>query len=200
MGQAVLVGKSFWTPEEDATLRELTAEGHSSSEIGRRMDKTKGSIISRQHRLLIRSAIPPPGKGPAWTEEEIVRLLYLIAGGYHDPEIAKALKKTTSSVRNRRTRMGIRASASARRVRPPPSQRKMPPVFINLNLPEVVPLKVSLLDLRRRHCRFVCDEKDADGLYFYCGHPVVHGTSWCPGHSQLVYLHPERRSFLQAAE
>ena len=181
------MGKTFWTTDEDATLRRLTAEGLSTREIGAFMHKTKGSIISRQHRLLLRSLVPPSGKGPAWTDEETTTLRGLIARGFADPEIAQTMGKSLSSVRNRSTRLGI--------IRP----RRSKPIRVQIDFSHfVVPLKISLLDLRRRHCRFVCDEKDNDGLQVYCGHPAVHGTSWCSGHLQFVSL--THRVSLQAAE
>lgn len=40
-----------WTPEEDATLRALYAEGKSFAEIGRAVGRTKNATISRSRKL-----------------------------------------------------------------------------------------------------------------------------------------------------
>ena len=40
-----------WSPEEDARLRGLWDEGHSTAEIARRMGRTKNSVVGRVHRL-----------------------------------------------------------------------------------------------------------------------------------------------------
>ena len=40
-----------WTDQTVATLRLLWSEGHSTAEIGRRMDTTKNAIVGKAHRL-----------------------------------------------------------------------------------------------------------------------------------------------------
>lgn len=44
-----------WTPEEDAVLRRLIPQGVSQSEIGRQLDRTRGSVANRAAKLGIRS-------------------------------------------------------------------------------------------------------------------------------------------------
>ena len=48
-----------WTEAEDARLRALWDEGHSTAEIGRRMGRTKSSIVGRKYRLRL-----PPRPSP----------------------------------------------------------------------------------------------------------------------------------------
>ena len=48
-----------WTDQTIATLRTLWDEGHSTAEIGRRMDTTKNAIVGKAHRLKL-SARPSP--------------------------------------------------------------------------------------------------------------------------------------------
>ena len=40
----------LWSDDDDATLRALWAEGHSTAEIGRRMHRTKSSVCGRAGR------------------------------------------------------------------------------------------------------------------------------------------------------
>ena len=44
-------GWSDWTERETATLRQLWAEGHSTSEIARRINRTKNMVVGKVHRL-----------------------------------------------------------------------------------------------------------------------------------------------------
>ena len=48
-----------WTDQTIATLRILWGEGHSTAEIGRRMDTTKNAIVGKAHRLQL-PARPSP--------------------------------------------------------------------------------------------------------------------------------------------
>ena len=48
-----------WTDQTVATLRTLWGEGHSTAEIGRRMDTTKNAIVGKAHRLKL-PARPSP--------------------------------------------------------------------------------------------------------------------------------------------
>ena len=48
-----------WTDQTVATLRTLWGEGHSTAEIGRRMDTTKNAIVRKAHRLKL-PARPSP--------------------------------------------------------------------------------------------------------------------------------------------
>lgn len=44
-----------WTPDEDAVLRQLIPQGVSQSEIGRQLDRTRGSVANRAAKLGIKS-------------------------------------------------------------------------------------------------------------------------------------------------
>jgi hypothetical protein len=44
----------FWTPEEQAALAQLVAQGYSASQIARRMDTTRSAIIGRCGRTNIK--------------------------------------------------------------------------------------------------------------------------------------------------
>jgi GcrA cell cycle regulator len=48
-----------WPEADDARLRSLWDEGHSTSEIGRRMQRSKNSIVGRAHRLDLPSRPSP---------------------------------------------------------------------------------------------------------------------------------------------
>jgi hypothetical protein len=69
----------FWTPEQDAQLRQHWDAGHSTAEIGRRMGVTKNSIIGRAHRLLLppRAAICNSALAPVSDRQrDIIRNLW----------------------------------------------------------------------------------------------------------------------------
>ena len=52
-----------WTPELDATLRQLWDSGLSTKRMGHRMGLTKNSVLGRVHRLKFppRTAVVAPG-------------------------------------------------------------------------------------------------------------------------------------------
>lgn len=57
--------------------------------------------------------------------------------------------------------------------------------------------KLSRLgDLREGACRWIADQRCADGLPMYCGAGTVLGGSWCPEHHQMVFApaHERRRT------
>jgi GcrA cell cycle regulator len=61
-----------WTPERVAALIALWNEGHSTSEIGRRLGITKNAVIGKVHRL----GLPKRRLSPA-TEPEIAQVIKL---------------------------------------------------------------------------------------------------------------------------
>ena len=46
-----IVGKWDWTSEEEARLIDLRAEGHSMTQIGRHLGRTRDAIAGKIHRL-----------------------------------------------------------------------------------------------------------------------------------------------------
>jgi GcrA cell cycle regulator len=55
--------ETVWTQELIDNLARLWSEGHSTSEIGRRLGLTKNAVVGKAHRLLLPPR-PSPLKGP----------------------------------------------------------------------------------------------------------------------------------------
>lgn len=90
-------GNTF-TESEDAELTRLHAEGHSTAEIGRRMGRTKNSIIGRCHRLKLPKRGSPLGSSiTAETRQEVRRLCKL---GASSKSIARTTGVDEKSVRH----------------------------------------------------------------------------------------------------
>ena len=73
-------GGYFWSPEQDAQLRQHWEAGHSTAEIGRRMGVTKNSIIGRAHRLMLppRAAVCGSALAPVSDRQrDIIRNLWM---------------------------------------------------------------------------------------------------------------------------
>ena len=54
-----------WNDETIARIRELWAEGHSTAEIGRRMEITKNAVVGKAHRLSLPPRPSPIRRSPA---------------------------------------------------------------------------------------------------------------------------------------
>lgn len=78
-----------WTPERTNALMEYWNQGLTTSEIGRRLNVTKNSVVGKVHRLNLtrrRSPIQAPPKAPAPPVGDHLKLEKLSAGMCSWPE------------------------------------------------------------------------------------------------------------------
>lgn len=97
-----------WTSDDDAWIAALRAEGLTWAEVGRRMGRTRPSVVGRADALGIR--VPRP---PRWTARDLDRLDVMLEQGWADELIARKLKRTVTAINLQRKRRGM-ASRSAR--------------------------------------------------------------------------------------
>ncbi len=101
-----------WTPELDATLLRLTAEGLSGALVGERMGGTEGSISSRLRRLrnhgfeIVRPEFRITRDGRDWTESE-VRTLREHGPVVGSIAVGKLLTKSRHAVRKKANELGV---------------------------------------------------------------------------------------------
>lgn len=129
-----------------------------------------------------------------WTDERIAELRRLWAEGLSASQVAGEMGGglTRNAVIGKVHRLGLerrRQARPRRRSNPISSYRLVP-------LPEWAPqlksqrgptgpLNIRLLDLLPFHCRYPTEEIN-DRAIGFCGHPTVHGTSWCEHHLKIV--------------
>lgn len=138
-----------------------------------------------------------------WTAERIETLRRLWMLGYSGSQIAKELGGVTrNAVIGKAHRLGLmghpkgRSETKAKVVTPKPIKRPPTPKPKPTPKPSVdmtgthAPLCVSIDDLGRFDCRFVCAEEPA----LYCGVAAEPGMSWCAHHVTVVFTRPPPKS------
>lgn len=87
-----------WTPTDDATLRELYADGVSLRDIGDRLGRSARSVDERRRAL----AISPRRQVPAWTAAEDRLVRAAAATAIPDRQLAQRLARPVDQIRRRR--------------------------------------------------------------------------------------------------
>jgi len=189
--------RAQWTPEEDATLRELWATGLTCTEIGVRLGKTRSSITGRAHR----SGLPPRPSpltvrptGPSHRQQ----VLQLYQSGVTSiREIQKRLKFKYSRIAELLRTSGIEIPVeapvprkiSARLTQWRAAGESTPPIPVAQETPDPATL-VKGIGGRRAQCQFI--PYDSDGEHtLYCGKPVFENRPYCTHHVLVCYRpHP----------
>ena len=150
---------AVWTDEQDAALRKHLLAGLSSSLAATEINKefgtafTRNSVIGRTNRQKM-----PRGQLQRTTPSSTAKLAWV--------------------------REGISRSTYFRRLQG--NIQTMKPAPIKCDEPrmvDVVPLKLSLIDLKDHQCRWPYGDKD----YSFCGHPVYGDSSYCADHLGLSF-------------
>jgi len=149
-----------WSDEENETLRRLWADGLSGSQIGALINRSRSAVLGQRRRL----GLPGRAQERAGLHAHIRK-----------PNPARDRRKENEAKKAKRA--AARALKEDRAV-----ARKM-----MLRRPaQIICEPVGLMDARTWHCRYHIGG-GADGLAIFCGAFVVPGTSWCAGHSSVVY-------------
>lgn len=88
-----------YTPEQDLLIREMRAEGNSWSDIGAKVGRTRGGVLSRHQRLVQidnSSYVPIPNRG--YSPEEEARIRELAATGCSIHGIGRTVGRSYSSI------------------------------------------------------------------------------------------------------
>jgi hypothetical protein len=111
----------------------------------------------------------------AWSEEMVGELKRLRRLGFSFGRIARRLGVTRNAAIGKAMRLGFRV-----RVRASTGQGRS-----GACVPEPAPLGAPREILGRGACRWIAGE--AEGAWRMCGHPSVHGSSWCAHHLARVF-------------
>lgn len=109
-----------WTPQEQETLRAMTAAGASLAEIAAALPGRTINACRHQRRRL--GVVPKH----FWPAADVARAIAMRAAGRTCAEIGAKIHRTATQIQNFFDRRGIRAPARPRRFRPlePPSIRR----------------------------------------------------------------------------
>lgn len=162
--------RDSWPDETLASLRRLWSEGHSCAEIGRRIGRSKNSIVGKVHRQIAAGLLtgrPSP----------IIR-----DGEPHEPrvQIPRAPRVTLPKLQ----------SEAAELPRPArPKQNFPPPVVL---LPPARPVPVPVVRVARppgkEGCRFPLWGHTEKPSHHYCDQPTVElGSPWCAEHRKRCF-------------
>lgn len=203
---------TYWTPEEDATLKRMAAEGHSASVVSKTIGRSRTSILSRAFRQNLQFKGQQPAtrlragaKLERFTIAEDTIIRDMAAANKSGADIADELKRSKSSVVKRARLIG--AKLNGKDGPKPRSERKLNPSniagkkesrlrdpgfkHVTPSLPVVVPRMIKLADLESDMCRFPCGDP-RDEAFGFCGHPKEIG-SYCRSHGAITYTPPELR-------
>lgn len=168
-----------WTQEEDDALRQLASEGLSSQTIGKRIGRSKNSVVGHARRIGV------PLLQPRCTE------LYPISPGqWRKIDDLLALGCGPSEIKERIGYAGPREILSYRILcRPPqqtPKDRPAAPV-IRLRPPKPVlhqpPARKPLP--RCATCQWLSMDEPP---WVFCGEPSAPGRSYCETHAKRAYV------------
>ena len=163
-----------WTDQTISTLRILWSEGHSTAEIGRRMDTTKNAIVGKAHRLQlparpspIRVASPDRAERTPGVKPSPSALVSLLPAA---PDAPRPLTAPSQVVEAAPTAL------------PPP---------VPTPTPEPPPVRpVSPVTARRAStCQWPIGEPGKAGFHL-CGDEPAPSKPYCPSHCGRAYVRP----------
>ncbi len=164
-----------WTEERVAELKKLWAEGHSASQIAKRLGNvTRNAVIGKVHRLGLSGRATPsrPVKRP--------------------PRLARPKPQHVAR------QAGTASSAPAQSA---PQEAAPPPVIREVNVePQRLPNgeMVTVLTVKDTMCKWPVGDP-ADPAFGFCGHPTHDGAPYCTEHARLAFQ-PARKRERKARE
>jgi GcrA cell cycle regulator len=148
---------SDWSDEDMETLKRMTVEGHSASEIGSTLGRTRNAIVGKWYR----AGISVPKKTPTGRR----RGRKITGPAQPRPPLPK-----------RAPRVRPKAPRGLPRWKPKASSPPPPNGEVVILLP---PLNVELKDLPSNGCTWPMND---GGPFLYCGRDREGDRSYCPGH------------------
>ena len=149
-----------WPAFDVQTAQMMWTLGSSASEIAETLGRTKSAVIGKIHRLGL------SGEDKA---------------GYAQNKAALEARKEE----RRQKRLKRMSEYNKKRLPRLPKGKKinrMPP-----ESPPVPPLNISMLELDRTTCRFICDDVTSGVRTNYCGHKTYDESPYCAHHFRVCY-------------
>lgn len=162
-----------WTEERVAELKKLWAEGHSASQIAKRLGSvTRNAVIGKVHRLGLSGRATPsrPVKRP--------------------PRLARP----KPAVQPRQAQTPVTRGANALAVRAEP----VPHTHISEAEANIEPKRLSngdmvtVLTVRDTMCKWPIGDP-ADAAFGFCGHASHEGSPYCAEHARVAFQPAKKR-------
>ena len=179
-----------WTDALTDTLRGLWHDGHSAAEIGRRMNRSKNSVVGHAHRSNL-PARPSPIKGarkpgaprPAYLPRLPPPSLATLLEAQAAPEPPQQATPPLRQSMGQKPLQGAAGLAVARAR----SVEALAPVEVSRAVP--APLVVPHVGNGGDGCQFIRDHKTGPGWKpIFCDAPTDGRTSYCPTHARVCFV------------
>ncbi len=163
-----------WTEERVAELKKLWAEGHSASQIAKRLGSvTRNAVIGKVHRLGLSGRATPsrPVKRP--------------------PRLARP-KPQQQMPRQASAAPAVRG-ANALAVRAEPTHTHITEAEANIE-PQRLPNgdMVTVLTVKDSMCKWPIGDP-ADANFGFCGHTSAEGSPYCAEHARVAFQPAKKR-------
>ncbi len=160
-----------WTEERVAELKKLWAEGHSASQIAKRLGSvTRNAVIGKVHRLGLSGRATP----------------------------SRPVKRPTRLARPKPQPMPRQASAAPRQstalaVRPEPAHTHITEAEANIE-PQRLPNgdMVTVLTVKDSMCKWPIGDP-AEATFGFCGHATQEGSPYCAEHARVAFQPAKKR-------
>jgi GcrA cell cycle regulator len=164
-----------WTEERVAELKKLWAEGHSASQIAKRLGSvTRNAVIGKVHRLGLSGRATPsrPVKRP--------------------PRLARP--KPQQMPRQPQTASAPRPAISgALAIRQEPAQTHISEAEANIEPKRLSNGDmVTVLTVKDSMCKWPIGDP-ADAAFGFCGHGTADGSPYCPEHARVAFQPAKKR-------
>lgn len=160
-----------WTEERVAELKKLWAEGHSASQIAKRLGSvTRNAVIGKVHRLGLSGRATP----------------------------SRPVKRPPRLARPKPQQMPRQASPAPRQstalaVRPEPAHTHISEAEANIE-PQRLPNgdMVTVLTVKDTMCKWPIGDP-ADNNFGFCGHASADGSPYCAEHARVAFQPAKKR-------
>lgn len=160
-----------WTEERVAELKKLWAEGHSASQIAKRLGSvTRNAVIGKVHRLGLSGRATP--SRPVKRPPRLAR-----------PKPQQAPRQASAASR----------SATPLAARPEPSQPQIAEQESRIE-PQRLPNgdMVTVLTVKDSMCKWPIGDP-ADNNFGFCGHASAEGSPYCAEHARVAFQPAKKR-------
>ncbi len=160
-----------WTEERVAELKKLWAEGHSASQIAKRLGSvTRNAVIGKVHRLGLSGRATP--SRPVKRPPRLAR-----------PKPQQMPRQATSVPRQ----------STSLAVRPEPAHTHISEAEANIE-PQRLPNgdMVTVLTVKDSMCKWPIGDP-ADNNFGFCGHASADGSPYCAEHARVAFQPAKKR-------
>jgi GcrA cell cycle regulator len=161
-----------WTEERVAELKKLWAEGHSASQIAKRLGSvTRNAVIGKVHRLGLSGRATP--SRPVKRPPRLAR-----------PKPQQMPRQASAPAARGNNALAVRAE-----------QQPAPPPEVETNVePQRLPNgdMVTVLTVKDTMCKWPIGDP-ADATFGFCGHASAEGSPYCAEHARVAFQPAKKR-------